>query len=125
MSVLATCALIMLSAMPGGKVDQFGALVKALNEVGCTVRIERECASACIMLLRVNGACVSPRTTLVFHGPSYYGVPMRRDAFDRWSDWISDHYPPRIKRWFMQTGRFGMHTLSGREAIRLGAKECK
>lgn len=124
MSILATCALVMLTGMPGGRVDHFQNLVDALNRVGCTARIERECASACIMFLGVKGACVSPRATLIFHGPSYYGIPMKEEAFDAWSDWISNNYPPRIKRWYMQTGRHATHAMSGREAIRLGARSC-
>lgn len=124
MGAVYACALVVSGMMPGGAIPTHQSLVQALRDVGCTVRIERTCASSCTMLLAVPGACVTPGAELMFHGPSYSGMPMSGPEFDRWSRTIADYYPPRLRAWYLAKGRMGQHWMSGREAVRLGARQC-
>lgn len=85
-------------------------------------RITGYCASACTMKM-LNG-CVSPDTTLMFHGPSYYGFPLSDRDFQYWSLVIARHYPPKIAEWYLSEGRYTRTTMTGQEAIELGARKC-
>ena len=121
------CALIIAGIMPGGSIPAHAALADALTAARCEVRIEGQCISACTMLLDVPGACVSSGAMLMFHGPQFdYGMTqMPRAEFDHWSQVLADHYPRRIARWYLAEGRNGQHWMTGREAIRLGARRCE
>jgi hypothetical protein len=103
---------------PGGSISYRAALV----DHGPFVEIEGYCASSCTMHL-ANG-CVHPGAVLTFHGPSDNGRPLSADSFDHWSEVMARHYPDRIEAWFMLEGRFGVYSMRGSEAIRLGAQAC-
>lgn len=97
----------------GGYIAERSAYIAASP----SVEIRGYCASACTMHL-ANG-CVHPTATLVFHGP------ITTDRFDYWSAIMAEHYPPALSDWFMTTGRFGEYTMTGQEAINMGASECQ
>lgn len=127
MGVIAACVLVLSGMMPGGSIPAHQGLIDGLRDVGCTVRIERTCASSCTLLLGVPGACVSPKAELMFHGPSYnYGFrAIPPEEFEKWSRTIAGYYPSRMRAWYLSKGRYGDHWMSGREAIRLGARACQ
>lgn len=85
-------------------------------------RITGYCASSCTMKM-LNG-CVEPSATLVFHGPSYYGLPLSEIEFDYWSKVIASHYPPSLAEWYMIEGRYTNTSMTGQEVIDLGARKC-
>ena len=111
----------------GGSVDDRAAHIQQLRATGTPVRITGTCVSACTMFLLI--ACVSPRAKLGFHGPATaIGLPMTRAEFDRVSAQMAAHYPPQIAAWFMRTGRLmtgDYYTITGSEAVRMGARECQ
>lgn len=76
------------------------------------------CASACTMHLLTG--CVTPGARLVFHGPQTTDPA----AFEHFSALMARHYPPAIAQWFMAEGRYGRRTISGADAITMGAREC-
>lgn len=111
--------------------DKGGLVADRLQQIsglqGKQVEIRGECDSSCTMLLSV--ACVSKNARLGFHGPSsqYYGVALPPEEFDRVSHVMAEHYPPAIRNWFIAEARFttmGLLTITGTEAVRLGAKKC-
>lgn len=110
----------------GGAVDSYIAAVQA--ERGQPVRpVPDVCESACTLYLATR--CVKPDTVLRFHGPSsqIYGVGLDRETWDRTSRQMAAFYPPGIRAKFLAEWRHvtvGMVTISGREAVALGAKEC-
>ena len=81
------------------------------------------------MLMGLPNACVTPTSRLGFHGPQsqFYGISLPADEFNFWSNVMANHYPSAIKHWFMTKARkttMGLITITGAEAIRLGAKPC-
>ena len=99
-----------------------------LNRSGQAVRIEgRICYSTCTMYLGLPQTCVSPDTTFGFHGPSSYGRQLNPAIFERASQIISENYPPALRQWYMETGRYkirSMYRISGAEIIALGVRQC-
>ena len=107
-SLLAACD-------PGGRVEDYINLPAQ--------EIRGYCGSACTMKL-LNG-CVHPDAILMFHGPDYYGLPLPTRDFEYWSRVIANHYPPALAEWYMEEGRFVTTTMSGQDAIDLGARQCQ
>lgn len=125
MAGIAACVLVLSGMMPGGSIPDHQRLVQSLRDIGCAVRIERTCASSCTMLLAVPGACLASGAELMFHGPSYSGLPMPPEEFERWSKAVASYYPPRIRSWYLSVGRYGQHWMRSKEAVRLGARACQ
>lgn len=93
------------------------------------VIIDGICASSCTLWLKV--ACVSRKSKLYFHGPTfkYYGITLPPDEFEKWSMIMSEYYPNKIKQKFMNEWRYILFEtvlVSGKEAIeKYDVKECK
>lgn len=109
----------------GGSVAEFAERIKRYD--GPRRELLGGCVSACIMWLAKGCVITSGdnQTWLLFHGPSWGGEPMNRVDFDHWSQIIASHYPPQIAAWYLETGRFGFHQMSGARAVSLGAEECE
>lgn len=87
----------------------------------------RVCLSTCTMFLGAGDVCVSPNTKFGFHGPSYYGRPLKPDQFEYWSQVIASYYPSRLKEWYLSEGRYrskGYYTMSGAQLINMGVPQC-
>lgn len=93
------------------------------------VEIRGECYSACTLYLGLPETCVHKDAKLGFHGPkSPFGIPLPEDVFERDTRVIASYYPPKIRKWFMEKARYeiyGLKVISGRKAIRMGARPCK
>ena len=113
----------------GGSVQARIEQVQALRERGTRVRIVGTCVSACTLLLGLAATCVMPEARLGFHGPStrLKGIPLPHEDFERISRQMADHYPEPLRRWFLAEARLrtdGYITISGRQAIAMGARAC-
>lgn len=113
----------------GGAVSQRIAKVEKLRAAGTQVRIIGTCVSACTLYLGLPNTCVLPSARLGFHGPStrLKGIPLPRQEFERVSRQMAAYYPGQIKGWFMSEARLrtgGYYTISGAQAIAMGAKAC-
>lgn len=85
------------------------------------------CLSTCTMFLGAGDVCVNPNTKFGFHGPSYYGRPLKPEQFEYWSQVIASYYPAGLKEWYLTTGRYkskGYYTMSGTQLIALGVASC-
>lgn len=114
---------------PGGSVEQRLATIRQYRASGTRIEIRGRCDSACTMLLGLPTACVAPQSRIGFHGPQsqYYGISLAPQEFERWSNVMADHYPAQIRSWFLREARhttMGIITLSGSQAIRMGARPC-
>lgn len=79
------------------------------------------------MYLGLNNVCVAPDARFGFHGPMAAFGSMPRDAFDHWSQVISDRFHPALRDWFMTIARHsgpGLLTLRGNDLIRMGYTAC-
>jgi len=113
----------------GGSVEERLAEIARLEQAGTPVRIVGTCVSACTLYLGLSTACVKPGARLGFHGPStrLRGLPLPYEEFERLSRLMAEKYPPAIRAWFMAEARMvtgDYITISGAEAIRLGARPC-
>ncbi len=112
----------------GGVVRKRVLEISRLRRSGRQVRITGAvCMSSCTMYLGLPQTCVSPRTTFGFHGPSSYGRSLDPEEFEKASRIISRHYPPALRQWYMQTGRYKIRTfyrMRGAQLIKLGVQEC-
>lgn len=113
----------------GGSVRERLAKIRALEAQQVPVRITGTCVSACTMYLGLSQACVTPQARLGFHGPStrLRGMPLPRAEFERLSQEMAQHYPPAIRAWFLADARMvtgDYITITGAEAIRMGARPC-
>jgi hypothetical protein len=113
----------------GGSVEQRLVMIAALRSEGRRVEIRGQCASSCTLYLGLPNTCVSRASQLGFHGPQsqYYGISLPRDQFEHWSRIMASNYPAPIARWFMAEARqttMGLITISGAEAIKMGAQAC-
>ncbi len=87
----------------------------------------RVCLSTCTMFLGAGDVCVSPNTKFGFHGPSYYGRPLKPAQFEYWSQVIASYYPAGLKNWYLAEGRYrskGYYTMSGAQLISMGIPQC-
>lgn len=141
-SSLAAIALICMIAAPvaaqsalivnndlGGSVEERLTMIAALRIEGRRVEIRGQCASACTMYLGLPNTCVSRSSRLGFHGPQsqYYGISLPPDEFEYWSRVMASNYPASIAQWFMSQARettMGLITISGAQAIKMGAQAC-
>jgi len=93
------------------------------------VRIEGICYSACTMHLGAPDVCVTRNARLGFHGPSTRsGLPLPRSEWERVSKQMADHYPPKLRLWFLTVGRENtgaVRVIRGAELINMGVKECR
>lgn len=113
----------------GGPVSERIEQLRGLAAHGTRVRIVGTCLSACTLYLGLPNACVAPDARLGFHGPAtrLQGIPLPREEFERISHLMAAHYPLPIRRWFLAKARFttaGYVTISGRQAIAMGARAC-
>ena len=115
---------------PGGRLSDRVAQIQQIRASGTQVRITGGyCNSACTMYLGLPNTCISKRVSFGFHGPmsQFYGMALPRDQFEYWSGVMAAHYPSSIRGWFMNEARHtlvGLKTVSGRELVRLGVREC-
>ena len=92
--------------------------------------ISGDCMSACTMWLGYRGSCVEPDAVLWFHSASS-GFEGRNPWADRspiGSVMMADSYPPALRRLVIAHGWLATpewHTLTGIEAVGLGARACK
>lgn len=112
--------------------DMGGSVAQRLEQMQTmsSVRIVGACYSSCTMLLGVPDACVTPSARLGFHGPSTRsGLPLLRSEWDRVSRIMAEQYPPKIRMWFLASGRLlsaqHMRVFHGSELINMGVKECR
>jgi hypothetical protein len=85
------------------------------------------CLSSCTMFLGLPQTCVHPETKFGFHGPTDHGRPLPKERFDYWSEQIAAHYPPSLKHWYIQKGRYllkGYYCLTGQQLITMGIHRC-
>jgi len=114
---------------PGGAVENRLHEIAQLRLAGTRIEIRGECVSACTMLLGLPNTCVARSSRLGFHGPQsqYYGVSLAPDQFEYWSQVMADHYPAAMRAWFIKEARkttMGVITISGSQAIKMGARAC-
>lgn len=113
----------------GGDVEQRIREVARLRVLGTTVRIEGICVSACTLYLGLPNSCVMTNATLGFHGPrtGIPGIPLPREDFERVSSTMASYYPGQIRTWFMSRARLiteNYYTISGAQAVKMGAHRC-
>ena len=116
---------VVVTSDPGGRVDYRAAEISRFMTAGRSVIIDGHCASACTMYLAIG--CVTPRASLVFHGPSYYGIPLGQRDFEYWSRIIAGYYPPALAKWFMESGRYRTQfsqPLDAEQIVALGGHMC-
>lgn len=112
----------------GGGVTRRAALIDRIRALRRPVEIRGPlCLSACTMYLGAGDVCVDPGVTFGFHGPSASGRPISRPSFEHYSRVMADHYPPGLRRWFIETARHrtsGYYRISGARLIEMGQKSC-
>jgi len=113
----------------GGSVETRLRQIAQLRKAGTRIEIRGQCQSACTMFLGLPNACVARSSRLGFHGPQsqYYGISLPPDDFEYWSRVMADHYPQDIRAWFMDEARqttMGLITITGADAIKMGARAC-
>ncbi|WP_338549493.1 hypothetical protein [Roseovarius phycicola] len=112
----------------GGELAKRLRQIRELRQSGRPVEIRGGvCFSTCTMFLGLPQTCISSRTVFGFHGPSSYGRPLAPKVFEEASHVIADHYPPALKRWYLETGRYRirtLHRIRGARLIDLGVRGC-
>jgi hypothetical protein len=117
---------------PGGSVRERIMKIQEIEAQNRPVEIRfGYCASACTMYLGTSNVCVSPSAVLVFHGPQPLNKPgeprlkkLDDETFELASKVVIQYYPEFLRDWYLETGRYGLHTLSGRELIKHGIRKC-
>jgi len=106
----------------GGALPEYEAQYWSAAFAARDVAITGKCYSACTIWLK--SACVTRNASLGFHHA--IGVPPSHRDWDATTRWIASYYPPQIAQWFLSQARYSaaVVTLSGSEAIRMGAREC-
>ncbi len=110
----------------GGRVDYRANQIARLQEQGRPVIIDGHCASSCTMYLAIG--CITENARLVFHGPSFYGIPLNAHDFEYWSLFIASHYPEPLAEWYMSEGRYRTQfsqPLDTAQLVQLGATLCE
>lgn len=99
-----------------------------IEAAGQSVRIDGgACYSTCTLYLGLTNICTTPHVTFGFHGPWAMNRQLSPEDFDELSGIIAAHYPPPLRTWYMETGRFkanGLYRIKGSELIRLGIAAC-
>jgi hypothetical protein len=109
----------------GGDIPSYVSAVAAANESGALVAIEGTCVSACTVKLAAKNRCVVADAVLWFHAANEGSA-----ASPTGNAVLIESYPPRIRsevlrRHMLDDAAFDPeHTLTGRELIALGEKEC-
>lgn len=102
--------------------------LRRIEAAGHSVRIERgACYSTCTMYLGLENMCTTPFVTFGFHRPFAINRRLSQQEFDYLSELIASYYPPPIKTWYLETGRYrsnGIYRIKGSEMIRLGVRAC-
>lgn len=93
------------------------------------VQIRGICHSACTMYLALPDTCVFPTAVLGFHGPfnGVTGEALDPDVFEIISRMMANHYPPRLREWFLETGRHrfdGHWEIAGADLTRFDVPLC-
>jgi hypothetical protein len=121
--------VVVVGADRGGLMRDRANYVETLRRAGLRVEIRgAHCMSSCTMFLGAGDVCVNPRTVFGFHGPSDYGRRLPPDQFEYWSNVMSRHYPPQMRRTYMHTWRYHIKSyvsMTGSELVRLGFNACK
>ena len=114
---------------PGGSLPARLQDLQRLRLSGQRVEIRRGyCNSACTLYLGLPDTCITGHARFGFHGPQLAtrGLKMLPTDFERWSQTMADHYPPALRRWFLNTARHStaLITLSGQQLITMGVTRC-
>ncbi len=113
---------------PGGYLNARLQQIRDLRQSDRPVEIRGgHCNSTCTMLIGLPQTCVSRDATFGFHGPSARGRPLEPWRFELASRVMAQYYPPDLRAWFMETGRYrtdGIYRLDGAEIIQFGVLEC-
>ena len=115
--------------------NDFGGLIwnrmvrlRDIHTSGQSVRIDGAiCFSTCTMYLGVANVCISSDTVFGFHGPTATDRQLRERDVDFLSTLIASYYPPALRAWYLQTGRYStnrIYRIQGSELIRLGLPSC-
>lgn len=80
-------------------------------------RIAGTCISACTLYLRTG--CVKPGARLTFHAPGGQNI---NEWY--WANRIAESYPLAIAAWYLSDWR-KTRSMSGAQAIRMGARQCQ
>ncbi len=110
---------------PGGDLSSYIITIADANKSGALVVIEGTCLSACTIKLAAKHRCVRRDAILWFHSAAEgSGASPTGNAV------LIESYPPRVRsevlrRRMLDSTEFDAeHTLTGRELIELGEKEC-
>ena len=117
--------------------DRGGLISDTLTEItaqsGQRVVIAGDCMSACTMWLGHAGTCVMPGATLYFHA-AQDGLRAMHDP-NPWrtisasgNATLRGFYPPGIRSYVDRNGWLNtpeLHSMSGAQAISLGARACR
>lgn len=112
----------------GGKVSDRQRQIAQIRQQKLSVEIRgTHCLSSCTMLLALPDLCIHPDTIFGFHGPTDFGEPLLPQQFEYWSQIIAKHYPPALRRWYLQTARHrltGYYNMTGRQIAAHGINLC-
>ncbi|HEY8033950.1 MAG TPA: hypothetical protein VIF02_16650 [Methylocella sp.] len=117
----------------GGDVERYVAAVAAANEARTLVVIEGTCESACTIKLAAKYKCVRPNAILWFHSATAKAVlegEERSFVSVGGNETLLRSYPPQVRHKILlhhmldNTEFDPENTLTGRELIMLGEKEC-
>lgn len=115
--------------------NDFGGLIwnrmvrlRDLQHSGQQVTIDGAiCYSTCTMYLGLSNICISPETVFGFHGPAANNRQLSENDFEYLSVLIASYYPPALRAWYLETGRYSInrvYRIQGSELIRLGLPAC-
>lgn len=113
----------------GGSLERRVAQISSLAGSARPIEIRGDCASSCTLYLGLPQTCVSETARLGFHGPQsqIQGIGLTPSEFEYWAQLMASYYPPEIQSWFLTKASkvtSKVFVLSGRDAIRMGARAC-
>lgn len=111
----------------GGYLGKRRAEIARLRASGQRVELRGTCLSACTLYLSLPNACIAPKASFGFHGPSKNGVPLSQPQFDYWSEVMASNYAEPLASWFMSVARYnltGYYRLTGAQLIAMGYASC-
>ena len=121
MVVAVTPCILILAAMPGGSMQTHLQLFTATEALGCEVRIEGTCDSACTLALGLADVCVTPQATMRFHRP--YGGS--QSALDAWANLMAASYPAPVAGAFWGLQGRAWFEVGGADLIGMGMEMCE
>ena len=99
----------------GGNVLERDEAIVNRIALGEFKELPRDCRSACTMELgmyRQGLICVHADARFYFHGTMRRQdgrlIPIYGDMKDRYDEMVGRHYPPNLKRWWDETGRWAI-----------------